>query len=845
MSKLQDVWSQVSGLLKDGVSIIPVRDRDEVTSGGDTFVAKSPYGKWREYQRRIASEGELWEMMERFDTTAVAIVCGEVSGNMEAIDVDVKYRPGIDAILFNDLRTFYPDLFSRLRIHKTPSGGYHIPYRVEGSHEVPGNIKLAGRYASEDELELQTKKGAKRLTREFNFIETRGEGGYILAPPSLGYSIHVNNPIPVITWEERCSIIRLCESYTEIVKMAPAPKPTKSQSDYYTTNPFEDFNNRVDPTQLITQFGWKFSHENAQYIYYTRPDKQRGVSASWNKSKRVFYVFTASTELEPSRGYLPATIIAQLQFGGDKSATYYHLTKEGYGVIKPKIEAAIVHKQAVNGGNLPANLSDAARDQFSQLQAELDENTPYGRFWELGEESVTISREDLYRVAREMGFGLYNGELIRIEGNIITPAKRDDFYNALKNYIFEEEFDIYVDICNAFEAFLQKSGEFTISRLDQIPTDRIMRDGRGNAYRFFANGFTQITADGATFHNYGEATGLIWGNKISPHTYDAGAARSTLFRDYLINATGLTDYVKRCIGYLSHDYKSESSGYIIVLTEMVPDPKEGGGSGKNIFGNMFAHTTTVKTVPGSAVKFDDKFFASWNGERIYFLADIPKRIDWPFLKEMATGVGYINKKYKAEYSVDSGDMPKLLLNTNYSYDDTDGGLRRRIKQIEFTNFYTVNGGVDAVHGRMFPDDFTDEDWAGYHHVVEECLIALFQAGGKLESVDLSEAGWLKKFGMNYGELTHTFINDSIENWLQLGFVSNKIFNEQYQNFCSDNDIQPKYRLAAKSMVSALKEYCARKGVEFEGSSVKFINSISTRGKLFGGGEPPVKEELPF
>ena len=840
MSNLLDVWSQVTSLLKDGVSLIPVRDKQE----GD-FVAKSPYGKWREYQRRIVTEGELWEMMERFDTTAIAMVCGAISGNMEAIDIDVKYKPGIDAILFNDLRQFYPDLFSRLRVHKTPSGGYHIPYRVEGGHQVPGNIKLAGRYASDDELELQRRDGRKRLTKEMNFIETRGEGGYILAPPSMGYSIHIDNPVPTITWEERCSIIRLCESYTEIVKMAPAPKPTKSQSDYYTTNPFEDFNNRVDPTQLITQFGWKFSHENAQYIYYTRPDKQRGVSASWNKSKRVFYIFTASTELVPSRGYLPATIVAELQFGGDKSKTYYHLTKEGYGVIKPKVEAAIVKKQAVNGKGLPDNVSDEAKQQYEQIQNDLNENLPFGHFWELGDDSVTISREDLYRVAREMGFGLYNGELIRIEGNIITPSKRDDFYNALKNYIFEEEFDIYVDICNAFEAFLQKSGEFTISRLDQVPPERIMRDGRHHAYKYFANGFKRISADGVTFHDYGEATGLIWGNKISPHQHEPDAPSSTIFRDYLTNATRLTDYVKRCIGYLAHDFKSESSGYILVLTEMVPDPKEGGGSGKNIFGNMFAHTTTVKTVPGSAVKFDDKFFASWNGERIYFLADIPKRIDWPFLKEMATGTGYVNKKYKAEYSVDSADMPKLLLNTNDSYDDTDGGLRRRIKQVEFTDFYTRNGGVDTVHGKMFPEDFTEEDWAGYYEVIDECLIALFKAGGKIESIALSDEGWQKKFNMNYGELTYTFINDNIENWFQAGFVSNKNFNEQYQNFCSENDIQPKYRLSAKSMVAGLKEYCARNGVEFDGSSVSKVNSVSTRGKRFGGNESPESSDLPF
>src|SRR5882757_4712141 len=118
---LQAVWEQVTDLLSAGVSIIPVRDREQAGKP-----PKSPYASWKQYQQRIIQAEELWHQMEHQETTAIAIICGAVSGNLEAIDIDVKNWAGIDARLFEAIREIYPDLFARLRIHSTPSGGFHI-----------------------------------------------------------------------------------------------------------------------------------------------------------------------------------------------------------------------------------------------------------------------------------------------------------------------------------------------------------------------------------------------------------------------------------------------------------------------------------------------------------------------------------------------------------------------------------------------------------------------------------------------------------------------------------------------------------------------------------------------
>src|ERR1700688_3937322 len=131
---LSEVWGQVEKMLADGLSVIPVRDKQE----GDK-PPKTAYYKWKEYQSRQYSKDKLWQDMERLNTLAVSIVCGAISGNLEVIDIDVKFKQDAGIVLFAILQDFDPELFARLRIHRTPSGGFHILYRVSDPPEtMPG-----------------------------------------------------------------------------------------------------------------------------------------------------------------------------------------------------------------------------------------------------------------------------------------------------------------------------------------------------------------------------------------------------------------------------------------------------------------------------------------------------------------------------------------------------------------------------------------------------------------------------------------------------------------------------------------------------------------------------------
>jgi len=813
---LLPVWHQVEWYLNNTISIIPVRDKIE-----NDKLPKTPYQGWKVYQTNIISKDELFHQMDQHGTSAVAMICGKVSNGLEVIDIDVKYRPGIDAVIMSDIKQLYPDLFTKLRIHKTPSGGYHILYRVP-DHEIPGNMKLAGRHKTADELLVSPKP------KIVNFIETRGEGGYAVAPPSLNYAVHIDNPIPSLTWEERCSLIKLCQTYTDLIELEKPYRPTKSDSDYYDENPFEHFNASPEGEAVLIDNGWKYFKHSNQFVWFTHPgSKNGGVHASFNKSKRVFFIFTSSTEFDENKGYNPATALSILLHNGDKKKTFRYLSGKGYGKIKPHIEKQLAKTKAASGRPLPANASRDAQVEYEAERVHLQTTYPFGIFWEKDEENkLKISRERLYMVAEGLGYRLYTTDPVRIDGYVVKKQTQRQFYDGLKAYIKEKDGDEYISIVNCLEAFIEAHGSFTITRLPLLDHAQLVRDTSNSAYKFYNNGYLFITSQLVSFHTYDTLSGLIWDDQILPRQYNAGP-ESGRYRQFIELATPYTanvEHIRKIIGYLSHQFKDETTGYIIVITEQCEDPKQGGGSGKNIFSSLFSLTTTYKSIPGSQVKYDEKFMQAWNRERIYAVSDVPKKFDFLFLKELSTGSGILKKLWKDEVAIEVADMPKFIIQTNYSFEITDGGLRRRIIAIEFTDHFTKAGGVDVHFGCHFPKGWELQDWTGYDNMIANCVKEWLAGGLKLHPVALTESGWVKQFSQSWGQVIHDIIAEYMEKWMALKWVSGEVFKNHIDEFYRENNTPNSYRPAMNRIYAGISEWCKH----YEN---QFINNINHRDSM--------------
>lgn len=834
-NNLADVWFEVENLLNQNISVVPVRDKDSIYNG-KLYEAKTPYKEWKKYQYEIIDRAVLFQEMTDKDTTAIAMICGAISGNLEVIDFDVKYKPGIDAVVISAMRELYPDIFAKLRTHRTRSGGTHLIYRI-ADHEVPASTHLAEREATPEEIAANPKGKKTRC-----FIETRGTGGMATAPPSLGYAIINNIPVQTITWEERCSIIELCKAYNEYIVEEKPYKPPKSEVDYYDENPFAHYNRTVDPVELFKEYGWTYVRKHGDYIWFTRPGGRRGeVHAGYNTNTCTYRVWGTKADLDSERSYTPSTILAHYRFNGDKALAYAHLVQQGYGRIKPSMELKMARTRAINKMPMPTNASPAAVEQYTQIAEQLLTAHPHDIYWEItnenGEDKAVISRLGFKDVATKLGFRLHGQDIVQIDQQFIYRRELRYFFDCMRGYIKEEDAEQYELIYNAAQAFLEKHGKFESTQLDFIDETLILSDTRTTCYKFYLNGYVKINVHGFELINYETVTDkLIWHEKIQQRDFVLVTATDSsthnersdgheqldargLYTSFLELACDLDNnrqHIMKTIGWLAHDYKDTTTGYIVTLTEKCADPKDGGGSGKNLFCQLLEHTTTLTTVDAAQKRFESaNLLQSWNNEKLFILSDPKKDFDFGMLKEPSTGSATVKKLFKNEQNYKCSELPKFIVPTNFSYEVTDGGLRRRIIAIEFTNFFTLCGGVDRHFGKYFPDDWSTEDWADYDTFICQCIHMWIEGGLKLNPIGLEGTGWEKQFAQTYGQYTFEFIAAHWHEW-RGNTVSNLVFKQQYEEFFNDLGLTAhnKYRPTMHRINKALEDWCKHYDVEY-------------------------------
>lgn len=821
MPEFTQSWSAIKTYLDQGINIIPV----------DTH--KKPFKNWKHWQTNKVTEQELWESFNQTGAENGAMVLGAVSGNLFVIDIDSKYYHGFDAIYFSAIKEFYPELWDKLRIHKTPSGGYHIIYRTP---TPGGNKKLASRLMTPEEESAHRIAHPNDRTKVLSkcFLETKGEGGLTNFPPSVGYSVFKKAPIPQLTEQEHQSLITLGSTYNQVLKVVTPPKPTVYDNDYYDEDPWTHFNNSPEAEMVLEKAGWVPGKQSSQFQWYSRPGTKGDIHASFNKAKRVYYIFTTSTQFEPDQGYHPSTALSIIQHRGDKKATYKWLVDNGFGKVKPQKERAAIKKMARTKTAPPANFSQAAKEEFAVTAEKLKALHPHGVFWGFDKEKITISRDAFYRVASALGFCLLEDQLHILTKNIIAESDERTLQDAMYNYIQEPEEVLAEDIRNSLESFMQKSGKFSITRLPIINKSRLLRDTKSTCYKIFRNGIIKITAKECTPLNYSDVIDIIEYKKIKQRDFALNDSPG-IYEDFLSKAVNWSqdeEHVRKIIGYLSHEYKDETTGFIIVLTEQCPDPKDGGGSGKNLFCKILENTTSYHSKNGGQVSYDEKFFQSWSGQKIMGISDVPKNFRFEFLKEPSTGEFTHKKLYRDERVIPVEDGPKFIIHTNFSYEITDGGLKRRIIPIEFTDFFTKAGGVDAHFGVHFPSGWTEEDWNKFDTFIIGCVQKWLNSGLKLKSVPLSETGYEKQFEHTYGKHLTEFINDNFDTWVRDKQLVSETLATSLKLYYNDNDVPMQYRPSKNKVADAIKEFAKHRQIPIKSNQLLWDGMVQRKGYQF-------------
>lgn len=311
--------------VNSGLSVIPIRPDG----------SKGPIGTWKEYQGRRLTPEEI--SLKFKGKCGIAILGGAVSGNLEILDFD---EPGLFDRYEEMAEQFGIDeVVLSLPLVKTPSDGRHLSYRC--THPVVGNTKLAMRKVGVNE------KGETELK---TLLETRGEGGYVLAPPSPAECHELRRPyillrgdltkIPVITPEQREELLALARSFNEYIGASELvtdeerdqkEKGIKGEGE----RPGDAFNSRATWPEILEPHGWVMAFSRGETTYWRRPGKTRGISATTSHGGHDFlYVFsTNASPFEHERGYSKFAAYTLLNHGGDFKNAAKALAGKGDGKI--------------------------------------------------------------------------------------------------------------------------------------------------------------------------------------------------------------------------------------------------------------------------------------------------------------------------------------------------------------------------------------------------------------------------------------------------------------------------------------------------------------------------------
>lgn len=428
-----------------------------------------------------------WQMARRdYDFSkaeAVGLVCGEISGNVEAIDFDLKYD--LTGKLFqqfkNAVHEIDPTILPLMVVQKTVSNGFHFIYRCE---TIDGNLKLANRYATDQEKA----KGDKVKV----LIETRGEKGYIACDPTPGYKLIYGSfeNIQTITPEQRQTLFSVAYSFNEVLQEYKHPKVERKQIKGLT--PIDDYNDRADVVALLEKHGWTATGRRGSKTLMLRPgDTKAKQSGNYDHDKKWFSVFSTSTEFESQKPYQPYAVYTVLECNKDFKAVPRKLYEEGYGDREDTIQE--------NRIEVPSIVS-TSDDDYSFL-ATPDDYEEYLNRWRTGTfemgKTTGIDALDKHYLFKEGDLVIVNGiDNVGKSTVIWYLSVLSNIHHNWKWLIFSSE--------NKLGSIVRKLIEFYWSEPIHSMTDEQYEEGR----KYVANNFDIIKCSDKLY-NYQDILNMV------------------------------------------------------------------------------------------------------------------------------------------------------------------------------------------------------------------------------------------------------------------------------------------------------------------------------------------------
>ena len=242
---------------------------------------------------------------------------------LTAIDFDLKYD------LTGDLFERYKakidkDILKKMWVNTTKNNGYHFVFSCD---VVEPNQVLAARSTTDAEHEATYTKNlhkpiierCQNVVNDTNrvLIETRGEGGYIVIPPSAGYKT-IYGKLSTIKYSEYNTLMESAREFNETFYGHKLP--------YVENDDFVDEFNKQDGLALLQKYGWVIVDQRGKDSRVLRPGSEFSKSSGiFDSQTNILIVFSTSSAFKVRTKYQPIDIYTAIEFGGDYRKAYKSL----------------------------------------------------------------------------------------------------------------------------------------------------------------------------------------------------------------------------------------------------------------------------------------------------------------------------------------------------------------------------------------------------------------------------------------------------------------------------------------------------------------------------------------
>ena len=205
------------------------------------------------------------------------------------------------------------------------------------------------------------------------------------------------------------------------------------------------------------------------------------------------------------------------------------------------------------------------------------------------------------------------------------------------------------------------------------------------------------------------------------------------------------------LGYLCHNLKIRDTIPAIILTdEGANNETRNGRRGKSLIWEAIKEVT--KTLQKGGNEFRENYIHIYadldKSYNCYALDDVPEKFNFNHLfTQISQGIS-VQPKGIQSFPIKFEDSPKFIITSNwlFPYNEDDASTNARFIEYKIKPYYNINFQPKKEFGKMFFDDWDNEEWNKFYSFIFRCVYFYLKHGLITIKYDKTQDNFNASFG---------------------------------------------------------------------------------------------------